>query len=162
MIPRLLTYILIAAVGISAQAQTFTGKVVEVIDGNTFKIIDEYDEESLFILSEADSPEIGQELGAEAREFSADLILKKKVVVERVGKDWLGNKLAIISLKNGTLLHEELINRGLAWADRKASASSNQLMTAAQAKKLGVWALSEPTAPWIYRRQQTMMQAKSR
>ncbi len=145
-----------------AQSQPFTGKVVNVIDGNTLEITDEYEEVTKFILKEVDCPEIGQPKSEEARAFSADLILKKKVTVEVVGKDMWGNKLIILTLKNGNLLHEALINNGLAWASLKASEEISGMQQQAQQNKLGIWSDEAPTAPWIYRRQQTMSQAKSR
>lgn len=143
-------------------AQDFSGKVVNVIDGNTFEIIDEYDEVTKFMLSEVDCPELGQDLSQEAKSFTEKLILKKKVEVTHNGKDWLGNKLVTIKLKNGKLLHEELLSQGLAWASKKASSNSSNLQTSAQSSKIGIWTASDPTPPWVFRRQQTMMSAKSR
>ncbi|QSE98557.1 thermonuclease family protein [Fulvivirga lutea] len=163
---RRVSTVLFSLITVIASAQTydqdFTGKVVNVIDGNTIEVENENDEVIKFILSEVDCPEPGQTLSEEAKAFTEDLILKKKVQVELKGKDWLGNRLAVITLKNGTVLHEELLKEGLAWADRKASSTSSNLEASAKAKKIGLWTENEPTPPWIYRRQQTMMQAKSR
>ncbi|MTI41273.1 thermonuclease family protein [Fulvivirga lutimaris] len=158
-ITSLLFFLLISASGI---AQTFTSKVVNIIDGNTFEIIDDYDEVTKFMLSEVDCPELGQELSEEARAFSEKLILKKKVEVTVEGKDMWGNKLVVIKLKNGDLLHEKLIEEGLAWASRKAEPKVAELQAKAKGDKKGIWAMVEPTPPWIYRRQQTMSQAKGR
>ncbi|MEQ8478427.1 thermonuclease family protein [Fulvivirga sp.] len=158
-ITSLLFFIFISA---STIAQTFTGKVVNIIDGNTFEIIDDYDEVTKFMLSEVDCPELGQQLSEEAKVFSEQLILKKKVGVTVKGKDMWGNKLVVIELKNGDLLHEMLIREGLAWASRKAEAKVAELEGKAKTDKKGIWAMAEPTPPWIYRRQQTMSQAKGR
>lgn len=141
---------------------TFTARVINVLDGNTLEVLDENDETYTFQLSEVDAPELGQELGEEAKAFTEELTLKKKVIVERTGKDWLGNKLAIIKLKNGKSLDEELLKAGLGWASKKASAQSASLQSAAEQNKIGIWSATEPTPPWIYRRQQTMTQAKGR
>lgn len=158
-ITSVLFFILISA---SVVAQTFTGKVVNIIDGNTFEIIDDYDEMTKFMLSEVDCPELGQELSEEARAFSEKLILKKKVEVTVKGKDMWGNKLVVIKLKNGDVLHEMLIEEGLAWASKKAEPKVAELEDKAKVDKKGIWAMTEPTPPWIYRRQQTMSQAKGR
>ena len=158
-ITSLLLFLFISTCGI---AQTFTGKVMNIIDGNTFEIVDDYDEVTKFMLSEVDCPELGQELGDEARAFSEETILKKKVEVTVKGKDMWGNKLVVIKLKNGTLLHEELIEEGLAWASQKATSNIAELQDRAKTDKRGIWAMTEPTPPWIYRRQQTMSQAKGR
>lgn len=142
--------------------QDFVGKVVNVIDGNTFEVEIENGEVIKLMLSEVDCPELGQAMGEEARLFSDDLILKKKVTIELKGKDWLGNKLAILTLRNGKVLHEELLQNGLAWASNKASNTASAMEASAKNEGLGLWSQSEPTPPWIFRRQQTMLQSKSR
>ena len=141
---------------------TFTVKVVSVIDGNTLEVVDDNDNHLTFLLSEVDCPEIGQSLSEEAKSFTSDLVLKKKVIVQRKGKDWLGNKLAVVKLKKGTILHEELLKAGLAWASKKASNQSTSLQSNAKERSLGIWSAAEPTPPWIFRRQQTMNQSKGR
>lgn len=159
---KITSFLLFIFISTCAVAQTFTGKVVNVIDGNTFEIIDDYDEVIKFILSEVDCPELGQELSEEAKSFSENLISKKKVEVTVTGKDMWGNKLVIIKMKNGDLLHEALIIEGLAWASKKSEPKVAQLEDKAKIDKKGIWAMAEPTPPWVYRRQQTMSQAKGR
>lgn len=161
-IMKILVNCLLLFLAINVGAQVFTGKVVKVIDGNTFEIIDEHNEVSVFMLSEVDCPEIGQPVSEEALAFSKKMTLKKKVVVERRGKDWLGNKLAVISLKNDKILHEELLKSGYAWAVKKAPPSLHALQEKVQKDKRGIWSADEPTPPWVYRRKQTMMVAKGR
>lgn len=159
------TFLIVVSITVS-QAQTydqdFQGKVVNVIDGNTFEVENENGDVIKLMLSEVDCPEIGQAMGDEAKAFTNDLILKKKVSIELKGKDWLGNKLAILTLRSGKVLHEELIKSGLAWASKKASSSVTTLEASAKNEKLGLWSENEPTPPWVYRRQQTMLESKSR
>jgi micrococcal nuclease len=145
-----------------SEAEDFVGKVVNVIDGNTFEILNEDNEVIKFMLSEVDCPEIGQELAEEAKAYIEKMVLKKKVIVEVSGKDRWGNKLAIIRLKNGTSVHEALLKEGLAWANEKSSSEVETLQVIAQQNKKGIWSTHEPTPPWIYRRKQTMLQPKSR
>ncbi len=153
--------ILVLFVG-SVWAQGFTGKVVNVIDGNTFEIVNEENEIVKFMLSEVDCPESGQELADEAKTYIEKMILKKKVIVEVKGKDRWGNKLAVIKLKNGKVVHEELLKEGLAWANEKSSEEVTTLQSKAKDNKVGIWSVNEPTPPWVYRRKQTMLQPKSR
>ncbi len=61
---------------------TFTAKVVSVIDGNTLEVVDDNDNHLTFLLSEVDCTEIGQSLSEEAKSFTSDLVLKKKVIVQ--------------------------------------------------------------------------------
>lgn len=141
---------------------TYQGKVISVEDGNTIEV--ETKEEGVIkvMLSEADCPELTQEFGQEAKAFTEDLIYKKKVIVEMKGKDRWGNKLAVIKLKNGKILHEELIKNGLAWPAIKSASQLASLAEQAKSKKEGLWSKEDPMEPWVYRRKQTMLQAKSR
>ena len=145
------------------QAQEFSSKIVNIIDGNTFEIIDPDKETVKVMLSEVDAPELAQEHGEEARQFSEKLLLKKKVTIQYKGKDIFGNKLAKITLKNGQDVGQILLENG--WAMVKERKKDNKLLTLqakAKSSKAGVWITGNPTTPWAFRRQQTMMQAKSR
>ena len=145
------------------QAQEFSSKIVNVIDGNTFEIIDPDKEIVKVMLSEVDAPELAQEHGEEARQFSEKLLLKKKVKVTFKGKDFLGNKLAKITFKNNQDVGQVLLKNG--WAMVKERNKNKKLLAfQSQAKndKLGLWITENPTTPWVFRRQQTMAQAKSR
>jgi len=145
-------------------AETIEGKVIDVIDGNTFEVLTKEKEKIIFMLFDVDSPEIGQEYGEEAKSFVSKLALKKKVVVNTKGKDRWGNKLAQISLKNGDNLSELLVKSGLAWVGERyqSIASLKTLENTAKCSTLGMWQSDEIVSPWVYRRKQTMRQAKSR
>ncbi|MCG8387603.1 MAG: thermonuclease family protein [Cytophagales bacterium] len=145
------------------QAQEFSSKIINVIDGNTFEIIDPSKETVKVMLSEVDAPELAQEHGEEARQFSEKLLLKKKVKVEFKGKDFLGNKLAKVTLKNDQDVGYILLENG--WAMVKERTKNKKflaLQSKAKNDKLGLWVTENPTTPWVFRRQQTMIQAKSR
>ena len=138
-------------------------KVINVIDGNTVEILTEENEVYKIILKEVDSPEIGQEYGDQAKKFTEGLLLKKKVFVEMKGKDMWGNRLASITLKNGKKMEEELLKAGMAWHNTLKSTDKSlaQLESNTKDKKVGLWANTDPMAPWIFRRQQSMTSAKS-
>ena len=77
------------------------------------------------------------------------------------GKDRWGNKLAIIKLKNGKVLHEELIKKGYAWPPIRSASQLTTLAEQAKNKKEGLWSSEDPVEPWVFRRKQTMLQPKS-
>lgn len=145
-------------------ADSIEGKVTSVIDGNTFEVLTKDKEKVRIMLFDVDSPEIGQEYGDQAKSFVEKLILKKKVKVEFKGKDRWGNKLAKVSLKNGDDLSEKMVKSGLAWVGLRHQkiASLKKLETSAKDNTLGMWQNDEIVSPWVYRRKQTMLQAKSR
>lgn len=140
--------------------QIISGKVIRVIDGNTIEILDSEKEVIKVMLSEVDCPEPGQEYAEEAKKFTEKLVLKKRVVVELKGKDRWGNKLGLITLNNGKLLHHELLKQGLAWNKEEDNTALAGMQQAAKSSKSGLWKNEDPTPPWIYRRQQTMMAPK--
>jgi len=143
--------------------QGLAAKVINVIDGNTVEILTEENEVYKIILKEVDSPEIGQDYGDKAKEFKEGLLLKKKVFVEMKGKDMWGNRLASITLKNGKSIEEELLKAGMAWHNTLKSSDTSlaELETLTKDKKVGLWENTDPIAPWVFRRQQSMMTAKS-
>ncbi|MEM9858010.1 MAG: thermonuclease family protein [Bacteroidota bacterium] len=144
-------------------AQGLQTKITDVISGDTFEFIDEDKEVVRFMLSEVDAPESGQEFSNEATAFSKKMLLKKKVTIEFRGKDFFGNKLAVVTLKNGSNIHELLLEQGLAMVrERKKDPQLLKVQEVAKSSKIGVWSLGEPVTPWVYRRQQTMLEAKSR
>ncbi len=144
-------------------AQEFSSRIINVIDGNTFEIVDPDKEIVKVMLSDVDAPELAQEHGEEARKFSEKLLLKKKVTVEFRGKDFFGNKLAEINLKNGEPVDKLLLENGWAMVkERKKDPVLVSIQARAKRAKKGLWISENPTTPWVFRRQQTMLQAKSR
>ena len=144
-------------------AQGFQTKIVGIINGDTYELLDEDKEVVQVMLSEVDAPEPGQDFSDEATTFSKKLLLKKKVTIEFRGKDFFGNKLAILTLKDGSKIHDLLLENGLAMVrERKKDPELLKTQEVAKSSKIGLWSIEEPVTPWVYRRQQTMRQAKSR
>lgn len=142
--------------------QTAAGKVVSVIDGNTVEVLTETNEVVLVILADIDSPELTQEFGNEAKEFLEKISLKKEVIVEFRGKDRKGNNLGILLIKGKIDVRIELLQRGLAWTSEKnPNPDLEAHRSSAQAEGKGLWKANNPTPPWIYRREQSMLQPKS-
>lgn len=145
-----------------AKQVELSAKVVNVIDGNTLEVFTEEDETVKILLSDVDCPENGQMFFDEATSFTKKIALKKKVTVMMKGKDRWGNKLAVIIFKNGESLNHKLVEEGLGWAYKSEDSKLNGLENKARKNKIGLWSQEETEAPWIYRRKQTMLQAKGR
>jgi endonuclease YncB( thermonuclease family) len=140
---------------------TVSGKVISVIDGNTLEVEGDDNEVHKVQLAGIDCPELEQEFGDRAKSHLQSRILNKKVIVTFVGKDRLGNYLATVMI-NGTIdIRLELLEEGLAWtAERNPLPELETIKEQAREKEKGLWKLDNPTPPWVYRRQQTMMQVK--
>jgi micrococcal nuclease len=141
---------------------TATGKVVSVFDGNTVEVQTETNEVVLVILADIDSPELTQEFGNEAKEYLEKIALRKEVIVEFRGKDRKGNNLGVLLIKGKTDARVALLQQGLAWtSERNPNPELETHRTSAQAEGKGLWKNDNPTPPWIYRREQSMLQPKS-
>lgn len=141
--------------------EMISGKVVTVIDGNTLEIYASDNETYKILLFGIDSPELGQEYGEKAKRFLEKLILSKTVSVQIQGKDRWGNRQGII-LIDGEDPREKLLEEGLAWtSERNPIVQLESIKDKARESGKGLWKEQEPTPPWTFRRQQTMMQFKS-
>jgi micrococcal nuclease len=139
-----------------------TGKVVAVIDGNTVEFQTADNETFKFVLSGIDAPELNQEFGSEAKKLLERLVSGQSAIIFIEGKDRLGNRVgSLVYGKNKDPRHE-LLERGLAWtAEKNPKPEFETIKEAAKSKEKGLWELPNPTPPWIFRRQQSMLTAKS-
>jgi endonuclease YncB( thermonuclease family) len=151
----------IACISTMAATEVFEARVLAVVDGNTLEIKDATGDSYQIVLNGVDSPELGQDFGDKARGFLEKIALKKNVKVQLEGKDRWGNRLAVVWVKGEVDLRVELLKAGLAWtAERNPIPTLENVRTEAQEKGKGLWASNEPSPPWIFRRQQSMLQAK--
>jgi endonuclease YncB( thermonuclease family) len=143
-------------------AEEISGRVVTVIDGNTLEIMDVKNETTKISLIGIDCPELGQVYGDKAKKFMEKMILEKNVFVKIQGKDRWGNYLAFVTFNDNIDPRVELLKEGLAWtAEKNPLPELEEYKEKARAKNKGLWKQESPIAPWIYRRQQTMLQPKS-
>jgi micrococcal nuclease len=156
--------IVVCLLGVDAYsgATEFTGKVVAVIDGNTFEVLTEDQQLKKFILAGIDSPEPGQPYSDKAKKLLEKLILEEKVIVQVEGKNRWGYTAIVTVVKNNSDPRLELLEQGLAWtSEQNPIEDLEKIRAKAQKQSKGLWKDEEPTAPWIYRREQSMLQAKS-
>ncbi len=151
--------LLLSATVYTVEANTVRGKVVSVVDGNTLEVISAEDEMYRIVLVGIDCPEPGQPYAEEAKKFLEETILRKSIDVKLLGKDRWGNYLGEIITE--VEVSAELVKRGLAWCNEKnAPESLKALEEQAREQRIGLWQEENPTAPWVYRRQQTMQSPK--
>ena len=140
-----------------------SGRVTNIVDGNTIEILSNDNEKVVIILSDIDCPDAGQEFSEEAIKFTKKKCLRASVKVKITGRDRSGNMMAKVYLSGDRLLNYEIAEAGYAWKQFRARPNEevNQLIEQAKEKKLGLWSKTEPTPPWIFRRQQSMLTPKS-
>jgi micrococcal nuclease len=138
------------------------GSVTKVIDGNTIELITEDRTSYKILLRGIDSPEPGQHYADQARKFLEKIVLNKSVIIHIHGKDRYGNRLGDLRINDAIDLEKELVKEGLAWTSEKNPEKElEELKEQARLSGKGLWGEKTPIPPWIFRRQQSMMEAKS-
>jgi endonuclease YncB( thermonuclease family) len=144
----------------SASAETITGKVVRILDGDTLVILDAANAQHKIRMIGIDAPEKKQAFGAYSKENLSGLVFGKTVIVESAKRDLYQRELGKI-LSDGKDVNLLQIESGLAWfyvqyehdqtiADRKLYADAE---AKAKIDKIGLWSGYQPVAPWVFRKQ---------
>lgn len=130
-----------------------TGKVVSIADGDTFTLLVENGEQVRVRLYRIDCPEKGQDFSNKAKEFLAEQVFNKEVVVDRKGLDRYGRTIGLVKI-DGTTVNEKLLEAGLAWHYRQYDANPEwaKIEAEARASKRGLWMNPSPIPPWEYRK----------
>ena len=162
MVLMAVTWTMCIGTSLAAELEEITGKVTSVVDGNTLEIVGTDNQTHRIFLVGIDSPELNQEYGDKAKKLLEKLALEKNVTVRVQGKDRWGHTLAEVIIEGKIDPRIELLKEGLAWtAEKNPLPDLEEHRAKAQQKGKGLWTQEDPTPPWIYRRQQSMMQAKS-
>lgn len=143
----------------AACAETITGRVVGVTDGDTITVLDANKVQHKIRLAGIDAPEKKQSFGQLSKESLSELTYDKTVTVETAKLDKYGRQVGKV-LINGQDVNLMQVERGMAWWYRffqlEQSPNDRQLYEAtedaAKASKRGLWIELEPVAPWDFRK----------
>ncbi len=149
-----LLFTLLFFVHVLLHAQTLTGKVVKIADGDTFTILLNNHQKKRIRLHGVDCPEKGQDFGNVAKEYISNLIAGKSVTVVPTKKDRYGRTVAIVKVDT-TNVNESLLRAGLAWHYKQYDNTQHWAELEHQAKShhRKIWSLQNPTPPWQWRKQ---------
>ncbi|SCY53608.1 Endonuclease YncB, thermonuclease family [Nitrosospira sp. Nsp13] len=140
-----------------AQAETFTGRVVGVVDGDTITVLDTDHTQHKVRLTGIDAPERKQAFGTKAKQHLASLVSGRTVTVEWFKRDRYQRILGKV-MRDGQDVNLEQIRAGFAWhgyqrdqlpADRPVYAEAAE---ASRLNGFGLWTDTRPIPPWDYRR----------
>jgi len=150
---------LVICFALSSNAGTILGKVVGVSDGDTITVLDTEKFQHKVRLIGIDAPEKKQAFGQASKQSLSELVFDKDVKVEITKLDRYGRQLGTFFV--GEIdANLEQITRSFAWHYKAYQRDQTDLYRAvyAQAEKLaaeaqiGLWSVSDPIAPWDYRR----------
>jgi endonuclease YncB( thermonuclease family) len=135
-------------------AETLTGRVVGVTDGDTIKLLVGGRNEYKVRLGEIDAPESGQPFGQKSKRMLSDLVFRRTVTVRVTDVDRYGRSVGVIQAGN-TNINAEMVKRGGAWAYRRYLSDQRYLLWERQAQqsRRGLWGLQadQIMAPWDWR-----------
>ncbi len=157
------TLLLAAAISLiapsfSAAAETVTGKVIGVSDGDTIDVLDNSKTTHRVRLAGIDAPEKAQPFGQRSKQHLSDSVFGKQVEVATGKTDRYGRTVGKV-LVNGKDANLEQVRSGYAWhykayageqtpQDRALYSSAE---TSARSSRVGLWHDPAPMAPWEWR-----------
>lgn len=139
----------------SVQQGTYTGTCIRVKDGEEFYLKTADEQELHIYLNGTDAPEYGQDPDTcqAAKDALSELVLNKKLRVEI--QESKNNRHYAAVYAGDTYINAELIRRGLSWYSSLHAPNDAALKAAdkeAKRNKAGIWAQSNPEAPWKWRK----------
>lgn len=145
--------LLVLMSAVPTQAENFTAKVIDVLDGDSIIVSIAGGPPIKIRLTQIDCPELQQPFGEEAKQFTTNLCLGRNVLVNSIRSDQNGYMLASVQLVRGFIkINDELIKAGLAWcAGEPSDPALGELQSKAKSFNVGLWSDPAAIAPWEFR-----------
>jgi micrococcal nuclease len=143
-----------------AAADTMSGRVVRVVDGDTLVLLVAGHEQERIRLAGIDCPERKQAFGTKAKEALARLAAGEQVTVEWEKRDRYGRVVGKV-IADGRDVDLALVREGRCWWYRKYAREQTRAdrvlyedaEAKARKKRLGLWRDPEPVPPWEWRKE---------
>jgi endonuclease YncB( thermonuclease family) len=133
-------------------ADTITGQVVGVADGDTITLLDKDQGTTKIRLHQIDAPEKKQDFGQRSKQSLSALIYGKEVRIDVADIDKYGRTIGKIWL--GPMdINLEQVKLGMAWVYDKYATEPAYFAAerAARMSRIGLWNQPNPQPPWEYR-----------
>ena len=138
-----------------ASAETLTGKVVRIADGDTFTLLVDKKQHRIR-LHGIDAPETkgGQPYSQKSKDYLISMIAGKTVTVEVKDTDRYGRYIGIVSTSAIKDVNLEILRSGMAWHYNYYDNTPSYKTAQQQAKKAkkGLWADPSPINPYDWRK----------
>ena len=151
--------VLLFSLSTGSFANTLTGLVVGIADGDTLTLLDTAHVQHKIRLAGIDAPEKKQAFGNRSKQGLSTLVFGRQVSVEWnkldrygrvIGKVIVGNEDACLAqVRAGLAWHYKAYENEQSYVDRERYARAE---LDAQASKRGLWGEPSPLPPWEYRR----------
>jgi endonuclease YncB( thermonuclease family) len=147
-------FFLASMVSGSATAETISGTVVTIIDGDTLVVQDSAKKRYTVRLAEIDAPEPKQAFHLQSARSLASICHRKSAKLEWTEQDNRRRYLAYVTC-DGKDANAEQLKRGMAWGSPRATrptASLYELEAYARLRRIGLWKDENAIAPWEFAR----------
>ena len=138
----------------SVWAETLSGKVVRIADGDTFTLLVNKQQYRIRMYG-IDAPETtdGQPYSKKSKEYLSSMIAGKKVSVEVKETDRYGRYLGVVGTPEVKDVNLEMIRAGMAWHYNYYDKTPAYKAAEQQARKArkGLWADPHPINPYEWR-----------
>jgi len=137
-----------------AHGETISGRVVGISDGDTLTVLDVSNTQHKIRLAAIDAPEKAQAFGQRGKQKLSELCYGKSATVNVVTTDRYGRSVGDVDCA-GINANEAMVQSGFAWVYRKYDKGHEHLYSLeeeARDAKRGLWADSNPIAPWDWRK----------
>ena len=141
----------------AAFADTISGTVVAVVDGDTLVVQDTAKKRYTVRLAGIDAPEPKQAFFVQSARSLAALCNRKAVTVEWSERDARKRYLGTVEC-DGKDANAEQLKRGMAWSSPRAmrpTAGLYELEAYARLRRIGLWKDENAVAPWEFKGQST-------
>lgn len=144
--------VLVMAAASFTMAETFSGKVVAIGDGDSLTVLTASQKQVRIRLEEIDAPESKQAFGSAAKKSLAELAFGHEVKVIASTTDDYGRKVAQV-YRGSFWINLAQVERGMAWHYTHYSHDPRLHAAEVYAKssRLGLWQDKNPTPPWDFR-----------
>lgn len=152
-------------------AETLSGRVVRVVDGDTVYVLDAAQEQHKIRLAGIDAPERGQPFGKKSKQRMSELVAGRDARVDWYKKDRWGRLIGQVWVASPECRADPcpktlnagltLVTSGLAWHYKKYAHEQSEedreryafAEEEARAKNAGLWSEPNPIPPWEWRKQ---------
>lgn len=131
---------------------SFKGKVVKVIDGDTLDVLRGHQIERIR-LWQIDAPERYQPFGLASKQYLLEVAANRVVTVRVETVDSYGRTVGEIFLPDGRNLNQQIVANGYAWHYRRFSKGPEygEMEQLARSRRAGLWQDKKPIPPWLWR-----------